>query len=890
MSIINLQRIFHPKSVAVAGASEKEGRIGHAIMKNLIQGGYAGDIYPVNPRYKKIFDRPSFASVSDIGSSPDLCIIVTAIDTAPGIVAECAALHSGGAVIVSAGGKESGEKGRETEKKILEAARGSDMRIIGPNCLGVACTRSGLNASFASHTPMPGGMAFITQSGAIFTAVLDMAENEKIGFSHLVSLGSMCDVDFGDVIDYLGRDYHVKSIVMYVENLSRFRNFMSAARAVSRVKPIIVFKAGRSHAGAKAAASHTGAMTGEDAVYDAAFKRAGIVRVKTFEELFDCAELLAKQPKASGTGLVIISNAGGPGVMAADALSDYGAEPAQLSAGTLRQLDEILPPHWSHTNPVDIIGDADPERYRKTAEICLAAPETEGLLLMLAPQALSDPAAIAAALAPIVQNKPFPVLTSWIGGKDMEKGRKIFNQAGIPTLNTPERAVRAFMDIRQHSRNIEMLREIPSRLPRKQSYDRDRAAGIIRKGLDSFPPLLTELESKDLIAAYGIPVNPTFQASTADEAWKTAHRIGFPVALKINSRQITHKTDAGGIALHLHSETEVYDAFADITEKAGKFCPDAEIEGVTVQSMISAKGGYELIVGAKKDRDFGPVILFGMGGIMTEIFQDRGIALPPLNRLLARRLMEETKIFRILKGYRGRPAVNLELLEEILVRVSQLVTDFPEIEELDINPLIADESGVLALDARIVLKPSGVPSPLHMVISPYPSRYETRLAAADGTDLFIRPIRPEDASLFRVFFHTLSPRSVYFRFFSSLKRVTPDMLDQYTQIDYDRQIAMVAIRNEGTEAEEMMGVARIIRESDPEKAEFAVMVSDAWHGRGIGAALLGRCLDIAREQGIQEVWGIVLPENIHMLKLGKKLDFQIKRDPDSNEYLLSQHF
>ncbi|MEZ4527863.1 MAG: bifunctional acetate--CoA ligase family protein/GNAT family N-acetyltransferase [Desulfobacterales bacterium] len=889
MSSNSLHRIFHPKSVAVVGASEKEGRIGYAIMKNLIRGGYAGEIYPVNPQYKILFDRPSFPSVSDIGKEIDLCVIVTAIDMAPGVVGECAKLGVGGVVIVSAGGKETGEKGRETEKEILEAAKGSGMRIIGPNCLGIACTQSGLNASFASHTPIPGAMAFISQSGAIFTSVLDMAVNTKIGFSHLISLGSMADVDFGDMIDYLGRDYHVKSIVMYVENLSRFRNFMSAARAVSRIKPIIVFKAGRSQAGAKAAASHTGAMTGEDAVYDAAFKRAGIVRVKTFEELFDCSELLAKQPKAKGPGLVIVTNAGGPGVMAADALADYGGEPARLRPETIQKLNEVLPPHWSHTNPVDILGDADAERYRKTVEICLSAPETEGLLLMLAPQALSDPAAIAEALAGIVQKKPFPVLTAWIGGRDMEKGKEIFNHAGIPTLNTPERAVRAFMDIWRYSRNIEMLREIPSRLPRRQTYDRNRASEIITAGLKFSPGLLTETEAKDLLAAYGIPVNPTFHAPTADEAWKIAHRIGFPVVLKINSRQITHKTDAGGIALNLRTETEVFDAFHTVTEKARKYSPDAEIDGVTIQPMVSSDG-YELIAGAKKDPDFGPVILFGMGGIMTEIFQDRGIALPPLNRLLARRLMEETKIFRLLKGYRNRPAVNLTSLEEILVRLSQLLTDFPEIEELDINPLIANGFSALSLDARVLLKPSEVSSPMHMVISPYPSRYETRVISADGTDLFIRPIRPEDAVLFRDFFKTLSPRSVYFRFFSSVKELTPDMLDQYTQIDYDRQIAMVAIRNEGTENEEMLGVARIIREADPRKAEFAVLVSDPWHGKGIGAALLSRCLDIAKEQGIEEVWGIVLPENTHMIKLGKKLNFRMKRDPESNEYILSQHF
>ncbi len=889
MSIEKLKNIFEPKSIAVIGASGREGSIGYALMRNLIQGGFKGAIYPINPKYEYIWDVPAYPSVQAIKEQFDIAVIAAPISTAPQIIKECVDSGASGAVIISAGGKEAGTKGKQIESAIKAEAKDSGIRIIGPNCIGVISTHSFLNASFASGTPLPGKMAFVSQSGAICTSIIDLSIKEKMGFSHFISLGSMIDVDFGDIVDYLGGDYRVRSIVMYVENLTRFRRFMSAARAVSRMKPIIVYKAGRSKAGSAAAASHTGALAGEDEVYDTAFDRAGIIRVRTFEELFDCAELLAREPRPSGSGLAIITNAGGPGVMAVDALSFYGADPVRLMPKTIDQLNEILPPHWSHGNPIDILGDASSERYCKTVEICMKADEINGLLILMAPQALSDPTEVAKALVDLLINKKrFPVFTSWMGGRSMEPGRDIFNEAGITTFDTSERAVRAFMDLFKYSVNIEMLQEIPPKLPEKISFDTAKAKSIIDSALPRENGLLTEIESKNLLAAYGIPVTPTVLAISAEDAVQKALDLGFPVAMKICSPDITHKSDAGGVKLNLTSESDVRETFRCVTADAAKFDPAASIEGVTIQPMLK-RPDYELIMGVKKDRDFGPVILFGLGGIMTEILKDRALALPPLNRLLARRLMEKTRVFRILKGYRNHPPADLEMLEEIIVRLSQLVIDFSEIEELDINPILITDESIRAVDARVRVKKSDIQAPLHLVISPYPGHYESGAVTAHGVNLFIRPIQPEDASLFVELFSALSPRSVYFRFFSPLKKLTPTMLTRFTQVDYDREIALVAMQA-SSEEEKFLGVARIILEPDENEAEFSVLVRDSWHGKGIGAELLKRCLDFAEERGVKKVWGLVLNENTHMLALGKKLGFDIKRVPESSEYELVFEF
>ena len=759
MGIENLDRIFRPKSIAVVGASEKKARIGTTLMCNLIEGGFPGEIHPINPNHKTLWQRPASPSIKALKAPVDLAVIAIPITEAVQVVKDCTATGVGGVVIISAGGKEVGEKGRNLEAAIRQEASRSGLRIIGPNCVGIMNSRAKLNASFTNRTPLPGKLAFISQSGALCTAILDLSISENIGFSHFVSLGSMLDVDFGDMIDYLGGEPEVASIVMYVEGLTRFRKFMSAARAVSRVKPIIALKAGRSQAGALAAVSHTGALAGEDAVYDSALQRAGILRVKTFEELFDCAELVAKQPQPAGSGLVIVTNAGGPAVMAADALSDYGCEPVTLRAETLKKLDEIMPPYWSRRNPIDMLGEATPELYRRVCEICLQSDEVNGMLIMSATQAVVDPTEVAAELVDTIRGRSIPIITSWVGGVTMQKGRDIFNRAGIPTFDTPERAVRAFMDIYRYSKNIEILQQIPSRLPGRLDFDRPKAKDLIQTGIDDRNYLLTEMESKALLSAYGIPVNRTVIASTAAEAVKATADMGYPVVLKINSRDITHKAHAGGVILNLQNEREVVEAYDRIVCNARSVRPDARIEGVTVQPMLH-RPDFELLLGSKMDRDFGPVILFGMGGTSAEAIQDRAIALPPLNRLLARRLMEHTRIFQSLQGHRNIPAADLAVLEEILIRLAQLVTDFAEIEELDINPLFVSGKSAYAVDARVVLMDSQIRPPLHLVISPYPDQYEQHVRTGANVDIFIRPIRPEDAPLLTELFESLSPRSI----------------------------------------------------------------------------------------------------------------------------------
>jgi acetyltransferase len=695
----------------------------------------------------------------------------------------------------------------------------------------------------------------------------------------------MLDVDFGDLVDYLGNDSEVNSILLYIESLTNFRKFMSAARAVSRVKPIVVLKAGRSPAGARAAASHTGAMVGEDGVYDAAFKRAGIVRVNTIGELFDCAELMAKQPRPKGSRLGIITNAGGPGVMAADALAEYGAEPAALEAGTIERLDDLLPAFWSHSNPIDVLGDASPERYARAVEICLSAKELDGVLLILTAQGFTDPSGVAEKLAQTLRGKTYPVFTSWMGGMDVGKGRGILNHAGIPTYDTPEQAVRAFMYMYEYSRNLKMLQEIPPKLSRELSFDRDRAQAVVEQGLKMENGLLTELESKKLLAAYGISVTRTEVAISVEEAVQLAQQIGYPLVMKIHSAEITHKTEANGVQLDIRDEDKVREAYRNIMEGARAYDAQAKILGVTVQPMIQ-RPDYEILLGAKRDENFGPAILFGMGGILTEILKDQAIGLPPLNRSLARRLMESTQVYSLFQGYRNKPGANLELLEEMVIRLSQLVTDFPEIVELDMNPVIVSEGNPFAVDARVILKPSEVSSPLHLVISPYPAGYESRDITKGGIQVFIRPIKPEDAQAFLDLFNNLSPTSVYYRFFSPMKTLSPNLLARFTQIDYDREIALVALEEKAS-VERILGVARVIGDPDGKKAEFAVMVGDPWQGKGVGAKLLETCLHIAKERGIETVWGIVLRENTQMLALGKKLGFNLSKTEEPGELKLT---
>lgn len=886
MGQYNLECIFKPRHVAVVGASDNPGTIGNALMRNLIDGRFSGTLLPVNPKHRTIYGHKCLESVSALETGVDLAIIATPIRGVVDIVRQCVENKVGSAIIISAGGKEVGEQGREIEEKIQRIAHGGGLRIVGPNCMGVLRPNANLNASFATEMPLTGNLAFVSQSGAICSAILDLAFKERIGFSHFVSIGSMLDVDFGDMIDYLGNDSSAKSILLYIESLTNLRKFMSAARSVSRIKPIIVLKSGRSPAGARAAASHTGAMAGEDAVYDAAFKRAGIVRVDTIEELFDCAELMAKQPLPRGPRLAILTNGGGPGVMATDTLARHGQEPAPLDPQMLQAFDSFLPSFWSRGNPIDILGDASAERFGQALEVCLKSKNLDGVLVILAPQAFTDPLAVAETLAATVQDRLYPTFACWMGGKRIDSAVDLLNAAGIPTYDTPERAVRAFLYMVEYARSLEMLLEVPSKSGGQMVFDQKKVRKLIAAA--SAQEFLPETDSKKILAAYGLPMIRTEIAETVEQASRIGREMGYPLVMKVHSADITHKTDAGGIRLDLRSNADVCEAYNQIISSASRYKPDARIEGVTIQPYFS-NPDYEILLGAKRDPNFGPVILFGMGGIFTEVLNDRALGLPPMNRLLARRLMQETKAYSLLKGYRSRPAADMERLEEMIIRLSELLIDFPDIAELDMNPVLIKDGKPVAVDARILVLPIAVPSSLHLVIGPYPDEDESHMVSLDGRRIFIRPIKPEDAPLLTALFKTLSPTTIYYRFFGRLKELNPEMLARFTQIDYDREIALVAM-DEDSPADNILGVARIIGDADGKTGEFAVLVGDAWQGKGIGGNLLGKCLSIAEKQGYKTVHGIVLNENKNMLTLGKKLGFEAKMDLDSGENRLDINF
>lgn len=879
---------FNPASIALIGASNRPGSVGQALLEQLIQGGYSGRVVPVNPKHETLHGLPCLKSITDTTDNPvDMAIIATPIATVPGVIRRCVQARTKGVVIISAGGRERGESGSFMEEQIRIAAEGSDLRIIGPNCMGIIRPDKKLNASLASELPAKGNLAVISQSGAICAAILDRASLDQTGFSHFIGIGSMLDVNFADLIDYLGSIGSVRAILLYMESLGNPRKFMSAARAVARIKPIIVLKAGKSEAGSKAASTHTGALVGVDAVYEAAFKRAGIVRVPSLARLFDCAELLAKQPRPTGTRLAIITNGGGPGVMAADALAEYGLAPAPIPQEVLQELNAALPDYWSHGNPIDILGTASLEHFHRAIEICLASNAFDSLLVIMVPQALTSPAEVAGTLASLTRRKRIPVFASWMGGKEVREGVDILNRANIPTYETPERAVRAFMYLVEYANNLEMLTQVPPKMATELEFNRDLAFRTIYECFDLDDDMLSEVDSKRILAAYGIPVNDTRFAATLEDALATAAKLPSPWVLKLVSPDITHKSEAGGVALNLRDEDELRAAYEQIMQAAQEQRPGARIAGVSVQSHI-ATDGVELLMGCMRDQAFGSILLFGAGGIFAELLQDKALGLPPLNRLLARRMMEETRIMALLQGEDpDRPAARIEELEELLMRLSQLVIDFPEIIELDMNPVALHKGRPIVLDARIRLAPSSSASTSpHLVISPYPQHLERHDFTDMALPLFIRPVKPEDAPLFTGLFDTLTPTSIYYRFFSVVKSLTPEALARFTQIDYDREISFVGLDDREGE-ERMLGVAHIAGEPDGHRGEFSVLVGDPWQGKGVGAKLLLQCLEIAQERGMVIIWGTVLAENRHMLALGKKLGFTVSPGADSTEFTLT---
>lgn len=883
-----LDVIFRPKSVAVIGATEREGSVGRTVFWNLISTPFGGAVYPINPKRSNVLGVRAYPSLDALPEAPELAVVVTPAPSAPAIMDECVAAGVKGAIIISAGFKEAGPHGVELERQVLERARRGKIRLIGPNCLGVMCPVSGLNATFASAMAQKGTVGFVSQSGALCTAILDWSFRESVGFSAFVSIGSMLDIDWGDLIYYLGDDPNTQSIVIYMESIGNARSFLSAAREVALTKPIIVIKAGRTDEAAKAAASHTGALAGSDAVMDAAFRRCGVLRVPYIAGLFQMAEVLAKQPRPKGPKLTILTNAGGPGVLATDSFITEGGELTDLSEDTMTALNELLPPHWSHNNPIDILGDADADRYAKALDIAARDKNSDGLLVILTPQGMTHPTAIARQLEKYAKTYDKPILASWMGGTETAEGSDLLSRAGIPCFSYPDTAARLFQHMWRYEYRLRGLYETPSFAEASIEYAKQRkdVERLVAEARDAGRTILTELESKQILAAYGIPTVETRHASSADEAVKHAVEIGYPVVLKLHSMTITHKTDVGGVQLNLSSASAVKDAFDAIRNGVETKCGAGHFNGVTVQPMVKLDG-YELILGSSPDPQFGPVLLFGSGGQLVEVYKDSALALPPLNTTLARRTMERTRIYKALHGVRGRAPVDIEDLEQLFVRFSQLVVEQRWIKEIDINPLLASEERIIALDARVILhgadtRKEDLPRP---AIRPYPRQYVTSLQLKDGTPISIRPIRPEDEPLMVAFHSTLSPRSVYQRYSENIelsKRITHERLVRMCHIDYDRELALVAEhRDDKTGDIRIIAVARMKKLHANNAALLHVVVSDEFQQHGVGIKLTEQLIQAARNEGLDLLMAEVLQENDGIVRLCKKLGFELRRENSS---------
>lgn len=882
MGVENLDKIFKPSSIAVIGATNRVGAPGFSIFRNLIGSGYEGVVYPVNPNRDSVQGVQAYKSVSDLPKVVDLAIIVTPAKTVPSIVEECGKFGIKGILIISAGFKEVGEEGRKLEEEILKIKEKYNLRIVGPNCVGFTIPYLNLNATFARSMPERGNIALFSQSGAICGAILDWAAAAKVGFSAFVSVGSMLDVDFGDLIDYFGMDIHTRSIVLYIESITNARKFMSAARSFARAKPIIVIKSGRFKEGAKAAASHTGAMAGEDIIYDAAFKRAGIVRVKKISDLFNCSSILAKQPRPAGPNIAIVTNAGGPGVLATDALIELGGKLATLSEETIEKLNSFLPPHWSHGNPVDILGDANEDSYQKAIETCLQDKNVDGVLVICVPQVVADPRLLSDRIIDISRKTTKPILVAYPGEESVYQARQILNRNNVPAYSTPEEAVEAYMYLYRYARNLQLLYETPVELDIKSlPFYKQKLKNTIKRALKEGRDTLTEIEAKEFVEMYGINVTKPELAKSEEEAVNIAKKIGYPVVMKVHSPQITHKSDVGGVVLDINNEEDLRREYKNMIKTVKEKVPNAKIEGVTIQKMIKKKG-IELILGSKKDPIFGSVILFGTGGVYTELINDISIGFPPLNQVLARRIIEKTKAYELMKGFRDIPPVNIQKVEELLVCFSQMLIDHPEIKEVDINPIIASGDELIAVDARIILDDKPWEKP-HLIISSYPAKYTKTVQLKDGTKVLLRPIKPEDEYMWQEMFDTFSKETIRFRFFRIIKETPHEVRTRYCNIDYDREIAIVAEINENGKRR-MIGVSRIIiPPGRNDEAEFALVVSDKWQRLGLGSEFVDFTIEIAKDKGLKKLKGIVLKDNIPMINLCKEKNFKIT-DGDPGEY------
>ena len=880
MSIRNLDKIIRPRSVAVIGASDVPGKVGFTVLANLIGHGFQGPIYPINPKREQIQGLKTFADVASLPETVDLAIVCTPAPTVPGLVRACGRAGVLGMVVLSAGFREIGTAGRRLENQVMQAAvETPGLRILGPNCLGLIIPGMNLSASFAVGMPKQGRIAFLSQSGALCTSVLDWALERQIGFSCFVSVGNMADVTISDLIDYLADDDQTRSMILYIESLEKARPFMSAARAFAHRKPIVVYKAGRFADSARAAASHTGALAGVDSVYQAAFERAGMERVLTIDDVFDCAQVLACHTLPKGPRLAIVTNAGGPGVMASDSLLARNGQLAQLAPETIQTLDTVLPSCWSHANPVDVLGDAGPERFVSALNVVIEDRAVDAVLVVLTPQAMSDATGTAEAVAKIVEGSPKPILAAWMGGATVRPGAELLTHAGVPTYTTPDHAIRAFMHLVSYARNLEVLYETPRLVVNSSNAARALVPELFERAAQAGETTLSQVDSKSVLEAYDIPTTSARVAPDVEAAVRTAEGLGYPVVLKILSPQITHKTEIDGVALNLTSPVEVRAAFERVTANAARLRPDARIDGVTVEPMIIATHGIEMIVGAKRDPVFGPVILVGAGGVAAEVFQDRAVGLPPLNERLARHMLESLRSWPLLAGYRGRKAADVERLIQMLMRFSNLIADRPEIVELDMNPVLVTPEQVLALDARIIIDraPDKAARPFaHLAIRPYPEEF-VRQAELAGQSFVFRPIRAEDEPHWHRFLVGCSPETLEARFRCQFKP-NHEIATRYCFPDYDREMAIVA-ELRGPEPT-IVGVARLMADPDHDEAEFAVIVNDAWQHKGLGSKLTDVCLEIAAAWGVRRLTADTEPTNNRMLAIFRRHGFQLSHVDD----------
>lgn len=885
MAVRKLDYIFRPGRIALIGVNHNPKSIGGITLRNLIEAGYPGVIYPVNPRREAVLGIPCYPCVKDLPKTPDLAVIMSPAKEVPDIIDQCGKKGIHGIIIMSAGFKEAGEEGKKLEEELKKrASRYPEMRILGPNSMGVIVPGFNLNISFSRSMPQKGRMAFISQSGALGAALLDWASENHVGFSFFVSIGNAMDVTFGDLIDYFGQDINTYSIILYVETLGNARRFLSAARAFARKKPIIVYKSGRFPESAQAATSHTGAMATKDTVCDALLRRAGLARVYNMESIFDFSDLVGKKKIPKGSGLAIITNAGGPGVMATDALIMQGGRLARLSKTTIEKLNKQLPPNWSHNNPVDVLGDASPLRIAKTVETVLEDENVHAILVIITPQALTDPDATARKLIEIAGKTTKLIMTSWMGGKIMRDSRNFLRASQLPSYFTPERAIQAYMTLIHYANNLEMLFETPKEVPVSFSYDRNALREKYAREIFPKNRVLSENDSKMLIADYGIPATHPQLAKTKEEAVAIAREKGYPVVLKIQSPDITHKSDVGGVLLNITSDEMLKLGFKQLLENVRKKQHHARIDGVTVQKMADIQNAVELIVGFKKEKMFGTVMLVGSGGITAELLKDQRLDFPPLNERLARQMIESLKIYPLLKGYRGSPPKNIDKLVEVLIRLSYLAADYPEIEELDINPLLVTPQDVIALDARIIIDPEEQGKETidyrHLLMRPYPERLIKKARLRDGTEVTLRPIKPEDEPLWLEMLGNCSKDSIYHRFRYDFQYQSHEIATEFCYIDYDREMAIVAEVEENGKRM-MIGEGRLLADPDLEMAEYAIIIADQWQRKDLGFLLTEYCLKIAKVAGVKRVAAETTTDNKGMLRLFKKLGFTLIYNEDS---------